>query len=161
MHTHTHAHTRTRTHTHTHTAVHGQDPPTVTLGPAQVTGMHEIVSGSDIQLFCSATSTSGVAPDISWTRNGAILENTPPSRYFRTSSDGTTATSSVLTIEDFQSADDGTYFCSGSIPASGGGTVAQSSETAVLTGKVCEFLVALKPDFCHLKRLGSLKTRLL
>ena len=67
-----------------------------------------------------------------------ILENTPPSRYFRTSSDGTTATSSVLTIENFQSADDGTYFCFSSIPASGGGTVAGSSETAVLTGKACE-----------------------
>ena len=66
-----------------------------------------------------------------------ILENTPPSIYFRTSSDGTTATSSVLTIEDFQSADDGTYFCSGSIPANGGsGAVGGSSGTAVLTGKV-------------------------
>ena len=125
---------------HTHTAVHGQDAPTVTLGPALVTGTLEIVSGSNIQLFCSATSTSGVAPDISWSGKGMILENTPPSIYFRTSSDGTNTTSSVLTIEDFQSADDGTYLCSGSIPANGGsGTVGGSSGTAVLTGKVCVF----------------------
>ena len=68
-----------------------------------------------------------------------ILENSPPSIYFRTSSDATNTTSSVLTIKDFQSADDGTYFCSGSIPANGGGTIGGSSGTAVLTGKVCEF----------------------
>ena len=91
-----------------------------------------------------------------------ILENTPPSRYFRTSSDGTTATSSVLTIEDFQSADDGTYFCSGSIPANGGGTVAGSSGTAVLTGKACESTVALMLDLRYLKKwVGSLKMKLL
>ena len=141
----------------------------MTLGPALVTGTLEIVSGSNIQLFCSATSTSGVAPDISWSRNGMILENTPPSTYFRTSSDGTTDTSSVLTIEDFQSADNGTYFCVGSIPSNGGsGTVAGSSGTAVLTGKVVglhtlNFIIALIPDFVtdsFQSRVGRLKISL-
>ena len=108
----------------------------MTLGPAQVTGTLKIVEGSNIQLFCSATSTSGVAPDISWVRNVTTLENTLPNTYFRTSSDGTTVTSSVLTFEHFESADDDTYFCSSSIP-DGGGTITQSSGTAVLTGEVC------------------------
>ena len=118
------------------------------LGPDQVTGTLEIVSGSTIQLFCSATSTSGVAPDVSWVRNGMTLENTPPSIYFRTSSDSSNTTSSVLTIKDFQSVDDGTYFCSSSIPANDSGTIGGLSGTAELTGKVCEFTIALMPDTC-------------
>ena len=119
------------THTHTHTAVHGQDL-TVSIGPDLVTGVEEIVSGSDIQLFCTATSTTGVSPAVAWARNGATLDNNPPSVYFRTSSDGTSSTSSVLTIADFQSADDGTYTCTGSIPGSG---TTVSSGGAALTGK--------------------------
>ena len=111
--------------------MHGQDL-TVTIGPDLVTGVEEIVSGSDIQLFCTATSTTGVAHDVSWARNGATLDNNPPSVYFRTSSDGTSSTSSVLTIDNFQSADDGTYTCTGSIPGSG---TTVFSGGAALTGK--------------------------
>ena len=76
-------------------------------------------------------STSGVAPDVAWVKNGIILDSNPPSIYFRTSSDGTSNTSSVLTIGDFQSTDDGTYTCTGSIP--GSGTTVTSG--AALTGK--------------------------
>ena len=110
---------------------------TVTIGPDLVTGTKEIVSGLDIQLFCEATSTSGVAPDVAWARDGMTLDNNPPSIYFRTrSSDGTSDTSSVLTIGDFQSADNGTYTCIGSIPGSG---ITVTSGTATLTGKYIIF----------------------
>ena len=74
-------------------------------------GVHNILGGSVIQLFCTGTDTAG-PPNVMWIRNDVPLSNDPPEVRIRTSDDGATATSSVLTIEDFDSTDNGTYYCS-------------------------------------------------
>ena len=111
--------------------MHGQTPPTVNVGPDLITGLGEIVAGSNIQLYCEAQSDD-IAPSIVWDKDAVTLENNPPNVYFRTSSFGNAA-SSVLNIGDFQDEDDGMYSCTASIPADGGGAI--SSTEAVLMGE--------------------------
>ena len=72
---------------------------------------HKIVSGSVIQLFCSATSTTAT-PIITWTSGGMAVINDPPHIRIRNSSNNTemSATTSLL-IDNFGPPDDGNYAC--------------------------------------------------
>ena len=70
-------------------------------------GVHNVVNGSVIQLFCSVESLNVT---FSWTKDGSPVVIDVPNLRERTCNDSTTTTS-VLTIEDFQSNDNGTYQC--------------------------------------------------
>ena len=70
-------------------------------------GVHNVVEGSVIQLFCSVESLNVT---FSWTKDGSPVVIDVPDLRERTCNDSTTTTS-MLTIEDFQSSDDGTYQC--------------------------------------------------
>ncbi len=71
-------------------------------------GTHSIVEGHVIQVYCSATNTT--VPTIRWEKGGTEIFQDPPHIFIRTSVSGTT-TSSVLTIDPFNSTDDGAYRC--------------------------------------------------
>ena len=70
-------------------------------------GMHNITAGSVIQLYCTASSDTAT---FSWTKDGRLVVIDIPHLHERTCNDSTTATS-VLTIDNFQSSDNGTYQC--------------------------------------------------
>ena len=70
-------------------------------------GVHNVVEGSVIQLFCSVESLNVT---FSWTKDGSPVVIDVPNLHERTCNDSTTTTS-MLTIEDFQSSDNGTYQC--------------------------------------------------
>ena len=72
---------------------------------------HKIVSGSVIQLYCSATSTTAT-PIITWTSGGMAVVNDPPHIRVRNSTNNTemSATSSLV-IDNFGPLDDGNYAC--------------------------------------------------
>ena len=71
-------------------------------------GIHNVVEGSVIQLYCSVESTTA---SFTWTKDGnQVLIDVPHLRE-RTSNDSTTTTS-VLTVDNFQVNDTGTYKCS-------------------------------------------------
>ena len=91
-------------------------------------GVHNILGGSVIQLFCTGNDTAGL-PNVTWIKNNVALSNDPPEVRIRTSDDGATTTSSVLTIEDFDSADNGTYYCSVT-----GASSSAASDTLQLSG---------------------------
>ena len=66
-----------------------------------------MVQGSVIQLYCSVESPTAT---FSWTKDGySVIIDVPHLRQ-RTCNDGSTTTS-VLTIDGFQSGDNGTYQC--------------------------------------------------
>ena len=73
-------------------------------------GLHNVVEGSVIQLYCSVESTTA---SLSWTKDGSPVVIDIPHLRERTSNDSTTTTS-VLTVDNFQSSDTGTYQCSAS-----------------------------------------------
>ena len=70
-------------------------------------GVHNVVQGSVIQLYCSVQSTTTT---FSWTKDGGPVVIDVPHLRERTCSDSTTTTS-VLTIDNFQSSDNGLYQC--------------------------------------------------
>lgn len=70
-------------------------------------GVHNIVQGSVIQLYCSVESNTAI---FSWTKDGDQVVINVPHLCQRTCNDGN-ITTSILTIEDFQSGDNGTYQC--------------------------------------------------
>ena len=70
-------------------------------------GIHNVVAGSVIQLYCTVESTSAT---FSWTKDGSPVVINAPHLFERTCNDSTT-TRSVLTIDGFQSSDNGTYQC--------------------------------------------------
>ena len=70
-------------------------------------GVHNITAGSVIQLYCT---TSSVTATFSWTKDGRPVVIDVPHLRERTCNDSTTATS-VLTVDNFQSSDDGIYQC--------------------------------------------------
>ncbi len=72
-------------------------------------GEHDVVAGSVIQLLCSATGTT--PKGVTWTRDGIQLRNDPPHIRVRVSSGGDGATLSMATVDNFNSADDGSYVC--------------------------------------------------
>ena len=67
-----------------------------------------MVEGSVIQLYCSVESTTA---SFSWTKDGSPVVIDVPHLRERTSNDNT-ITTSVLTVDNFQSADSGSYQCS-------------------------------------------------
>ena len=71
-------------------------------------GLHTVVEGSVIQLYCSVESTTA---SFSWTKDGNRVVIDVPHLQERTANDDTTTTS-VLTVDNFQSSDTGTYQCS-------------------------------------------------
>ena len=71
-------------------------------------GIHSVVEGSVIQLYCSVESTTA---SFSWTKDGSPVIIDVPHLRERTSNDNT-ITTSVLTVDNFQSTDSGTYQCS-------------------------------------------------
>ena len=71
-------------------------------------GLHNVVEGSVIQLYCSVESTT---VSFSWTKDGNPVVIDVPHLRERTTYDSTTTTS-VLTVDNFQSSDTGTYQCS-------------------------------------------------
>ena len=70
-------------------------------------GVHNVVQGSVIQLYCSVQSTTTT---FSWTKDGGPVVIDVPHLRERTCNDSTTTTS-VLTVDNFQSGDNGTYQC--------------------------------------------------
>ena len=70
-------------------------------------GVHNITAGSVIQLYCSVQSTTA---SFSWTKDGRPVVIDVPHLRERTCNDSSTATS-VLTVDNFQSSDGGTYRC--------------------------------------------------
>ena len=70
-------------------------------------GVHNIVQGSVIQLYCSVESSTAT---FSWTKDvGPVIIDVPHLRE-RTCNDNNNTTS-VLTIDGFHSGDNGTYQC--------------------------------------------------
>ena len=70
-------------------------------------GVHNVVAGSIIQLYCSVQSTTA---SFSWTKDGRPVMIDIPHLRERTGNDSTTATS-VLIFDNFQSSDSGSYQC--------------------------------------------------
>lgn len=70
-------------------------------------GVHNITAGSVIQLYCSVQSTTAM---FSWTKDGRPVVIDIPHLRERKCNDSTTATS-VLTVDNFQSSDNGIYQC--------------------------------------------------
>ena len=71
-------------------------------------GLHNVVEGCVIQLYCSVESTTA---SFFWTKDGNPVVIDVPHLRERTTNDSTTTTS-VLTVDNFQSNDTGTYQCS-------------------------------------------------
>ena len=103
-------------------------------GPQDHDGFNDnssvIVAGSVIQLFCSA-SGQFTAPRIQWTRNNITIPETAqlPHLMVKSRTENNTITSSVLTIYNFTSSDNGSYQCSVSDM-----NTSDSSQPFLLTG---------------------------
>ena len=70
-------------------------------------GVHNVVEGSVIQLYCSVESTMAT---FSWTKDGSPVVINVPHLRERTCNDSTT-TISTLTVDNFQLSDIGMYQC--------------------------------------------------
>ena len=105
--------------------------PTVSVTPTVYQGTHNVALGSVVQLYCTASSSPGTAPTITWVKDFSPLDSDPAHIHIRTSTDDSTGeSSSVLTVDYFTTQDDGGYLCSAS---DGGGTM--NSAMMTLTGK--------------------------
>ena len=94
-------------------------------------GVHNIIQGSVIQLYCSIKSSTAT---LSWTKDGHPVVTEVPHLHQRTCEDGNTTTS-VLTINDFQSGDNGTYQClaEDGVNSGNGTIVTLTGESNILT----------------------------
>ena len=93
-------------------------------------GLHNVVEGSVIQLYCLVESTR---VSLSWTKDRSSVVIDVPHLRERTSNDSTTTTS-VLIVDNFQSTDTGTYQCSAS-----SGLRTANGANVTLTGKFYDF----------------------
>ena len=89
-------------------------------------GVHNVKLGTVIRARCTASSSS--APVVTWFKDGDSLLNDPPHIRIRTSTDDTEVTS-VLTIDNFNTGDDGDYYCQAN-----DSTTTLTSTTLSLTG---------------------------
>ena len=88
--------------------VSGQQPAiTSALPDVFFAARLNIAEGSVLQLFCTANSSDAV---FTWDRGGTVLTNDPPHIRIRSNSDTNTVTS-ILTVDGFTTADNGTYQC--------------------------------------------------
>ena len=90
-------------------------------------GVQNIVAGSVIQLYCSVQSSTAT---FSWTKDGRPVVMDVPHLRERTCNDSTNATS-VLTVDNFQSGDNGTYQC-----RAVDGSTAGHGDNIALRGKI-------------------------
>ena len=70
-------------------------------------GVHNVVEGSVIQLYCSVSSSTAT---VTWTKAGSPVVLDVPHLRERTFNRNTTVLS-VLTVDNFVSSDSGTYHC--------------------------------------------------
>ena len=89
-------------------------------------GVHKVELGTVIRARCTASNSS--APIVVWFKDGDSLLNDPPHIRIRTSTDDTEVTS-VLTIDNFNTGDNGDYYCHAY-----DSTTARNSTTLSLTG---------------------------
>ena len=72
-------------------------------------GVHNVVEGSVIQLYCSVVFSTAT---FTWTIDGSpAVFNVPHLRERTVSNDTANITTSTLTVDNFQSSDSGTYQC--------------------------------------------------
>ena len=113
-----------------HLGVNGQSP-TITSLPESLFvasgGAHSFVEGSVIQLYCSVEPVNAT---VSWTKDNVPVIIDVTHLRVRMRSNGTHNTS-VLTLDNFRSGDNGMYQCH----AMSGG-VTGSGSTVSLTGKI-------------------------
>ena len=104
-------------------------------------GIHNVVPGTVIQLYCEANSA---AATFSWTKNGNPVVIDVPHLRNRTTNSSNTATS-VLTIDNFRSSDDGVYQCTAIL---NNGTMASGSNIT-LTGMYDKLwlLIVILPSY--------------
>ena len=111
-------------------AVNGQ-PPAITSLPVSLFGanggVHIVVEGSVIQLYCSVELDNAT---VSWTKDNIQVIIDVPHLLVRMSSNGTHNTS-VLTLDNFRSGDNGMYQCHAMSVG-----VTESGSTVSLTGKI-------------------------
>ena len=94
-------------------------------------GVRNVVEGSVIQLFCSIQSTTAT---FSWTKNGSAVVVDVPHLRERTTIDSTTTTS-MLTVDNFQSTDNGEYQCMAHIDLEN----SEAGGTANLRGLIVQY----------------------
>ena len=102
--------------------------PTVSVLPEVLWGTggdvsHNIVETAVIQLYCSGSGAT--IEEITWSKNGTTLTNDPPHLRIR----GSSTVMSILTIDNFNSSDDGEYVCHVT-----GSTGSNTSPILTLTG---------------------------
>ncbi|CAI8053582.1 hypothetical protein GBAR_LOCUS29303 [Geodia barretti] len=75
-------------------------------------GVHGVELGTVVRARCTASSSSS-APLLTWFKDGGILASDAPHIRIRSSSSGSEV-SSVLTVDNFDSGDNGDYYCEAS-----------------------------------------------
>ena len=100
-------------------------------------GVHNVELGTVIRARCTASSSS--APIVVWFKDGDSLLNDPPHIRIRTSTDDTEVTS-VLNIDNFNTGDNGDYYCQ-----TYDSTTARNSTTLSLTGVYMYFSLKREP----------------
>ena len=90
-------------------------------------GVHNVELETVIRARCTASSNS--TPVVTWFKDGVSLVNDPPHTRIRSSNTNGNETTSVITIDNFLSSDDGDYHCVAS-----DNTTIMNSTTLILTG---------------------------
>ena len=90
--------------------------------------MHNVELGTVIRVRCTASSSSALT--VTWFKNGSSLINDPPHVRIRTNINDT-AVVSTLTVDNFDSVDNGIYFCQAN-----DGSNSENSTTLNLTSKL-------------------------
>ena len=115
----------------------------LTRPEALVSSSGNVVEGSVIQIYCTVEDDTTVT--FTWTLNGSFLLNDPP--HIRIREDNlpersgsllTDDSTSVLTVDNFRTSDDGVYQCTATSGATSG-----NGDTVTLTGTyVCKQILA-------------------
>ena len=95
-----------------------------------------------IQLYCSVVSLNVT---FTWSKDGVPVVIDVPHLRERTCEDGTTTTTSTLTIDTFQSSDNGTYQCTTMSGANG--------DSVTLIGMYCNFTESILSQLQYIIQL--------